>query len=362
MLKFIVVLVGATLIMVLFVMQLPPSTLESTSPNYLESSSDDFENFHIRQNLHIKKSKFMHKPLLIDKYKFKDKDLVESEIKWHVSDYDEPLSDQPKCSEDIVFLVLITSSPEHHDRRDAIRKGWCNKADIPEISPARWQCIFMIGQTVNMSSNSIIKQEMVNYSDILRGSYMDSYRNLTYKVFHGYNWSSKYCRSNYVLKTDDDCFVNVRRLQYFLLHYNTVTTNLYAGNVFYDDEKRRVIRSNDSKWSVSKDVYPAPMYPPYASGVGYILSRDLADKMVHTSQYMKVVPNEDAFVGIIANNMAVKPIHSSRFLLFSSGLRQCNYFYLFIIHGVKAHLQKTMQDNAINAIGACNNDEVKSWH
>ena len=54
------------------------------------------------------------------------------------------------------------------------------------------------------------------YKDILRLDYQDTYENLTNKTVLTLRWIAEKCEPKYVLKTDDDCFVNILVLSTWL--------------------------------------------------------------------------------------------------------------------------------------------------
>lgn len=54
-----------------------------------------------------------------------------------------------------------------------------------------------------------LESENDQYHDIVQGSFRDAYRNMTYKHVMSLKWALYFCpRVRYVLKTDDDIFVN----------------------------------------------------------------------------------------------------------------------------------------------------------
>ncbi|XP_025109150.1 beta-1,3-galactosyltransferase 5-like [Pomacea canaliculata] len=268
----------------------------------------------------------------------------------------------PKCQHGSMFLIIITSSPDHFEHRQEIRKSWCN----PELSNDKvnaWQCVFLIGQTSIPEINTRLKRESELHHDILRGSYLDSYRNLTHKVMHGLSWVAAKCEAPYVLKTDDDCFVNTHLLLQFLLHHNPQTSRLYAGNMLLDSSRRKVIRKPNEKWSVPEKDYLPDYYPVYASGSGYALSFDVVSEAVKESHFIKPIPNEDAYIGIVMDHLKIKPTISGRFTLSSNGLRLCNYLYIFVAHGVSPQMHKEMHANMMTAESKCNDDdEINTWY
>nr|XP_050050571.2 beta-1,3-galactosyltransferase 4-like [Dermacentor andersoni] len=63
-----------------------------------------------------------------------------------------------------------------------------------------------------------VANESARYGDIIQADFRDTYRNLTLKSVFLLKWAFMYCsRAQFLLKTDDDVFVNVDNLVRFLL-------------------------------------------------------------------------------------------------------------------------------------------------
>ena len=72
---------------------------------------------------------------------------------------------------------------------------------------------FVLGQTDNKKDQERIKKESDEFGDILQIEMKDDYYNLTLKVVGLFNWLNTSCyQPNFVLKIDDDVYVNVRNL------------------------------------------------------------------------------------------------------------------------------------------------------
>ena len=71
-----------------------------------------------------------------------------------------------------------------------------------------------------------LESENDRYHDLLQGSFKDTYRNMTYKHIMALKWVLYYCPGvRYVLKSDDDTFVNTPVLMQALaqvVHYSIV--------------------------------------------------------------------------------------------------------------------------------------------
>lgn len=284
---------------------------------------------------------------------------AEHGVKWNIS---EILGQTPGniCKSGIEFLILIVSAPENIKNRQAIRETWCNPV-LYKHSHNAWQCLFLIGQSDSQDLQIIVQAEFQSFRDILSGRYKDTYRNLTYKVMQGFHWASQFCPAKFILKTDDDCFVNTHNLHNLIIHHQDVHS-LYIGHVKSEEDERKVIRSKDNRWHVLQEEYGGKLYPPYISGVGYLLSQDVVQKLVNISQYIKIIPNEDAFVGILAQEVNISPTFSARFQLTSSGWALCNYVYLLVMHRIEAELQKDVFYKTLKALQQCQDSMKLTWN
>ncbi|CAI9739779.1 beta-1,3-galactosyltransferase 5-like [Octopus vulgaris] len=310
-------------------------------------------------------------------------------ISWNLEELFVKDVSKPSCCSLCSFVILIISAPRNVEQRMAIRQTWCQppnssmhtgdwlglKLDAGTRNvwgnrdhtsdSRRWQCVFLIGRTSDAKTELAIQQEMETHKDILLGSYIDTYRNLTLKVFHGFYWVHNSCKPNFVLKTDDDCFVNTALIYHLLTHSNNelVKKKLYVGDINLTLQKRIVLRHTASKWKVKKTEYNEPYYPPYASGLGYILSADVIAEMLDISKYFTPFPNEDAFVGMVLNFLGITPINSQRFTSLPSGWTICNFLYLLVIHNIAAASQKTLQNKTNLAPLMCKRQHfITTWN
>ena len=106
-----------------------------------------------------------------------------------------------------LLLVTVISAPDHFKERKAIRKGWGSTASAtPKVS-----LIFLVGQ--NDTYLSDLLEESDDYGDLVITNHMDTYQNLTLKTLAAFDWMRTFCpRAEYLLKTDDDMFIQVGRM------------------------------------------------------------------------------------------------------------------------------------------------------
>nr|XP_028604512.1 beta-1,3-galactosyltransferase 5-like [Podarcis muralis]XP_028604513.1 beta-1,3-galactosyltransferase 5-like [Podarcis muralis]XP_028604514.1 beta-1,3-galactosyltransferase 5-like [Podarcis muralis] len=265
---------------------------------------------------------------------------------------------EPHCEPGQVLLILVTSAPGNAESRQVIRRTW---AAQEKPQPYPWQVVFLVGRGAGEEASRQIQQEQEDFGDVLVGNYLDTYRNLTLKVLHGVRWALGRCRPSYLLKTDDDCFVNTEWLPEFLARQNTLRSGLYAGSVFAR-EKRKVIRHPSSKWYVPREAYSPEEYPPYASGIGYVLSLDAAARVLRAAESVPPIPVEDAYVGILAQRAGLRPKSSARFAKQNARWRVCNFRYLMVVHSLSAPEQELATRRMREARHSCRDrPEVTRW-
>ncbi|CAN7994639.1 unnamed protein product [Ixodes pacificus] len=175
-------------------------------------------------------------------------------------------SDRCKATLDDLFLVVfVHSAPAHWDRRRAIRETWGNAS----VLRAKMALVFMVGRPDDARELETLALEGSIHSDLVMGNFADSYRNLTYKHVMGLKWVSCFCRNaHYVLKTDDDVFMDLFRLTSYL---RSVFGALAPPKLMVCLLIRQAVvkRSYGSKWRVGFDEYRGRRYPPYCLGLGW---------------------------------------------------------------------------------------------
>ena len=89
--------------------------------------------------------------------------------------------------------------------------------------------------------------------------------NLYLQVMSGLHWVVTACSSQYILKTDDDCFVNTAIFVRLLTESPPQTGDrpLYTGHCMSSLKHTQVIRNPGSKWAVNDQEYAPDYYPLY---------------------------------------------------------------------------------------------------
>ena len=167
-------------------------------------------------------------------------------------------------------LVLITTAPDHEKYRTAIRHTWGFWSLRNDVVMA-----FMVGQTNNTKTQTIIENENELFSDIIQANFIDSYNNLTLKTVAMFEWVKTYCsKSPFVLKTDDDMFINMPNLLAFIDSYKN--DKVMYGRLA---NKRNPRRNKNSKHFVDTATYSKTIYPDFLTGPAYLFTSDIVNDM-----------------------------------------------------------------------------------
>lgn len=192
------------------------------------------------------------------------------------------------CSKnDPKVVIMVMSAPANLNQRRVIRETWGSLQ-------GRSLLLFLIGEFNDPDLEIRIERESKIFEDILQASFADSYRNLTYKHIACLKWFVYNCpNANFLLKTDDDVFVNTP----FLLNYleNPSDQQLHKRDLIYCDivEGRNPIRSDDSKWYVTREEFADDHYPNYCLGYAVLYSADAVFKLYQAGQTLSFFWIED---------------------------------------------------------------------
>lgn len=138
------------------------------------------------------------------------------------------------------------------------------------------------------------------FGDIVIGSFIDSYHNLTYKHIMGYKWVLNFCpNATFVLKVDDDMFIDILRwldwrstdLDKMEEDKSVKIPDIYC----HTFGGTKPIREQGSKWYASVEDWPDEYYPDYCSGWGYGITVDLIEKLYSVTQDIKFFWVDDVF-------------------------------------------------------------------
>ncbi|XP_050517105.1 beta-1,3-galactosyltransferase 5-like [Diabrotica virgifera virgifera] len=203
------------------------------------------------------------------------------------------------CQESAPVLVLIVvhSAPLNLEKRLAIRDTWGQVEETKKI-------VFVIGDPGSPEQQKKLEAESVLFGDIVQGNFRDTYRNLTYKHVMVLKYFVYHCpQAKFLLKTDDDVFINWPSLNNFLIYHLFRFGD--RETVYCITRPPSPVDRSDTKWVVTIDEYPEEVYPQYCLGYVIVYTSEVAFSLYEEAQTSNAFFwIDDAFVtGILFKNL-----------------------------------------------------------
>lgn len=233
----------------------------------------------------------------------------------------------PDNGETIKLLIIITSAPVHREARLAIRQTWGHFGSRRDIAVA-----FLVGAAGQTLDDSIAAENYM-YNDIIRGRFVDSYNNLTLKTISMLEWVDEHCpKASFILKTDDDMFINVPKLLQFAEKKHADKRTIYGRLA----KKWKPIRNKKSKYYVSLEQYKPPIFPQFTTGPAYLLTSDCVSDLYKKALNLTYLKLEDVYTtGIVAQEVNVKRVLVNEFLNRRIAFNACNIKKSISLHMIK---------------------------
>ncbi|KAK3095329.1 hypothetical protein FSP39_013265 [Pinctada imbricata] len=205
----------------------------------------------------------------------------------------------------IKLLFVITTQPQNFNNRLTLRNTWLTLA---KNNTGEIRYIFLLGNVSNALDFDGIRKENLIYNDIVIGNFTDNYTTLTIKTLAGMSWTVENCRSSkYVMKTDDDMWINTKRLLPMLSNFSK---SFFVGGACLPDVKPiRTLTGTLRKFYVPYVDFQYKKYPPYCQGLGILVSSDVAEKVLHVSRDTPFFIFEDVYLGLCFARLRVRPIN-----------------------------------------------------
>eukprot|EP00069_Balaena_mysticetus_P015732 bmy_09328T0 len=177
--------------------------------------------------------------------------------------------------------------------------------------------------------DALLKEESSLYDDIVFVDVVDTYRNVPAKLLNFYKWTVETTSFDLLLKTDDDCYIDLEAVFNRIALKNLDGPNFWWGKnavgiaysfvVIIKDSSltsgRLCVRATQRSrlmlrvsfrlnWAVDRTgkwqelEYPSPAYPAFACGSGYVITRDIVHWLAGNSGRLKTYQGEDVSMGI----------------------------------------------------------------
>ncbi|KAG8175455.1 hypothetical protein JTE90_014834 [Oedothorax gibbosus] len=200
------------------------------------------------------------------------------------------------------LVVFVASSVEHFEKRQAVRDTWGLR--MLQMSD-NFRVVFLLGRSAGDDIQELVQQEIYRYGDIVQLNQDETFRNLGLKSVAGLKWSRDFCpKADLVMKTDDDILVHVPNLMNAVGRGGTTSKDDLL--LCHENRKRKILRKElldeadlpDSyhKYQVSEEELPGTYYPPYCSGMAYVFSASVRDRLLDACSKTPVFFIEDVHV------------------------------------------------------------------
>ncbi|CAL4109887.1 unnamed protein product [Meganyctiphanes norvegica] len=255
---------------------------------------------------------------------------------------------------ELKVLILITSKPNHEKHRQGIRLTWGHFSARKDVAIA-----FVFGNST-LENQKILDKESDIYEDIIQGTFMDNYPNVTLKTVSMLDWVLKYCSDvPFVLKTDDDMFINVPLLLSFIDRKSNESMVMYGrlGHHWTPN------RNKKSKYFVDEKSYTAKYYPDFLSGPAYLFTSDISEILLEKTLNTIFLPLEDVLInGIVGESLMIKRIGVSPFQNMKVKISDtCELMWSLSIHGITYEEQFDIHKRTLNGKADCKKKPNSSY-
>ncbi|KAG0709116.1 UDP-GalNAc:beta-1,3-N-acetylgalactosaminyltransferase 2 [Chionoecetes opilio] len=158
-----------------------------------------------------------------------------------------------------------------------------------------------------------VEEEGRRHQDLLKLPHLDVYTNLPHKVMSFLSWTAYRQNGSYVMKVDDDTFVNVSLLN-ALAEVEEEEEHVWW-SLFHHHRSVPTY----GKWADL--TYPSLTYPTFPAGAGYLMTRSLVRAVVDAQHHLAAHGGEDVSLGIWVSSSACQGIVSGGDLKADRGLK-----------------------------------------
>ncbi|BFZ22572.1 hypothetical protein BsWGS_25611 [Bradybaena similaris] len=246
-------------------------------------------------------------------------------------DFNYVLKPNVSCSnEDVTLVICVPITSTNYVGRAVVRQTWGSYA-YNTSNKAR--LVFFLGRIPPEYENSSaytqgnITEESKQYGDILQEDFLDTYRNLSLKSVSILKWVVMFCNaSRFVLKVDDDMYVNIPFLVKTLHEYSLEKSRPEAYVVGSLQVNAHPTKDSNSKWYSPNSPYFHKTYPNYVSGTAYAMTGITAAILYQASLRVPIFWLEDVYItGICTKKASVQVFNSNYFSYGKPSVSGCSF-------------------------------------
>lgn len=180
-----------------------------------------------------------------------------------------------------LLVVCVSSASGNTKRRRALRRSWFEfkTRSNPWLTPAQQSSVELLF-VVSSGSSEALAAEQAEHEDLLLLDAPEGYHNLWRKALVCLEVLEQRCNYAFYMHADDDSYV---RLDLMLQLLSSSPRKQFYWGYIWDGTGNRVtqpIRDPHNKSHMPVEQYALDYYPPFASGCGFVLSRDLVQALL----------------------------------------------------------------------------------
>ena len=255
-----------------------------------------------------------------------------------------------------LVLILVATESMNAEQRTGIRSTWYSPQNYERFKdkPHLWRVLFVMGRTYD-SYDKRVAMEAADNGDLIQGDFTDSPYESTRKFLIATKYIAstyEHCKPKFVLKTEDNIFVNMVSVIGWLTAKYQTASKLYVGNLLHRDQP---IRDWTHPLYVAPADYGKKFFPDMLKGPVYLFSYDVVARMTTLYRVKTPLAMEDGYIGVLMELMAVKPRHNEHFWLIGKLGSACNYLRMFFVQNVKPldHIRLMQSNKEARKSGAC---------
>ncbi|KAG5846217.1 hypothetical protein ANANG_G00147450 [Anguilla anguilla] len=220
--------------------------------------------------------------------------------------------------------------------------GYLGRGGVRGRGGAAVCTVFLLGRAEQGVDQAAVLEESRRHGDILQWDFRESFFNVTLKELLFWRWfcPERLGAARYVLRTDDDVFVDVGGVLALLRLHRGPAHPLYLGHAFVGTYP---VRLWWNKYYVPQSLYHGGPYPPYLGGGGYLVSRETVRLLLGASASVPLFPIDDVYVGMCARvaNVTAQPHPAFLPFEFAPSLPPCTYAGVLVLHRLEPqHLRQ----------------------
>ncbi|OWF45123.1 beta-1,3-galactosyltransferase 5-like [Mizuhopecten yessoensis] len=212
------------------------------------------------------------------------------------------------CKDNTVDILIYSLSYwSNFNQRAAIRESWAATDTFTDI---KIKTVFFLGRPSSTTDLTKIESENQKYSDIVLGDFLDGHANISMKSLLALQWINSNClHAKYILKADDDMFVNI----FYVIEFGVseiFTLNKVIMCQVRPNNTNEIIRNRNSKWYVPDHILPGRLTFPTMCFANMILfTADLVPDMYRASFSVPYCTVDDAYIF----GMLIEPVKNADF-------------------------------------------------